>query len=1288
MSGDRHRLRRQLRGLQDAQKAGKPFDRNLIRFEQELKRSVEARAARQRGVPRPRFDADLPISARREEIAEAIRNNQVVVICGETGSGKSTQLPKICLEIGRGVDGLIGHTQPRRIAARSVAARVAEELGVQLGREVGFKIRFTDSTSPQTYIKLMTDGILLAETQNDRFLNQYDTLILDEAHERSLNIDFLLGYLHGLLPKRPELKLIITSATIDAERFSAHFRNAPVIQVSGRTYPVETRYRPFELEEDDDEPDWQRGVARAVDELAALDDGDILIFMPTEREIHETAKLLRGRSIPGDLPNRKTEIVPLYARLSTAEQNRVFQKHDWRRIVIATNVAESSLTVPGIRSVIDPGTARISRYAPRSKVQRLPIEPISQASADQRKGRCGRIAPGVCIRLYSEDDYLSREKFTPPEIQRTNLASVILQLLALNLGDVAEFPFLDPPKPDAIKDGYQTLFELGAVTEDRTLTDLGRRLSKLPVDPRIGRIILAGHEENCLREILIIGSILEIQDPRERPVDKQQQADQAHAPFQHPDSDFLSYLKLWDFYDERDRELSRSKLRQACHQSFLSHNRMREWVDIHRQLLQLVEQAGMKQGPRRDDANAIHRALLAGQLSNVAMKGETNEYTVCGGGKAIIWPGSGTLEKKPKWLVAGEIIETSRRYLRTVARIDPQWIEPLARHLVTRTYSEPHWSGESGTTMAYERVSLFGLVIVPRRRVAYGAIDPAVSRENLIRHGLVEGDMRSRGPFFAHHEMLRLQLSDLHTKSRRPELVIDEEKAFAFFDARIPPDVYDVPRFEKWRQTAEKSDPRLLFLSEADLLPVQAGDVSAADFPDAIPVPSGPLPIEYRFDPGSTADGLTISVPSEALNQLDPHRLGWLVPGLLEEKVTALIKSLPKERRVSFIPIADTARRVVRMLKFGQGSFEEAVATALSQIGPQPVAASLFRTEVLPDYLRMNVRVVDTKGETITAGRDLAQLRREHGTKAAANFTAVALPQWTRDGITAWDFGDLPESVPLVRGGMALTGYPALIDQGQSVSLRLLDARDRALWKTRGGLRRLFYLAARRDLKSHLDWLPNLEKVSLYGATLPQSETDPRPLRQFLGELLVDRAFLHDGFVPRTVAQFDQRLAHGKERLGVAVQDIVQVLEPLLQSLHEARRGLGQSKSPQWTYATADVKEQLRRLIAPGFLVDTQWEWLVQFPRYFDAIRIRLQKLVNAGLARDQKAYAELQPWLVKLRQREEQLKKTDQYDPALVHFRWMLEEYRVSLFAQELRTAVAVSDKRLAKAWESLQSA
>lgn len=1281
MLGDRHRLARQLHAIEQASRTGKPYDRNLARLNAELERSIARRQARRAAVPAITFDDELPISAKRDEIARTISRHQVVIVCGETGSGKSTQLPKICLELGRGVDGLIGHTQPRRIAARSVAARIAEELNSPLGQAVGFKVRFTDVTSPNTFIKLMTDGILLAESQHDRYLNRYDTLILDEAHERSLNIDFLLGYLKRLLPSRPDLKLIVTSATIDAERFSQHFAAAagpaPVIQVSGRTYPVEVRHRPVEPDEETGEIDVERGVLDAVNELARIGRGDMLLFMPTEQAIHAMAKALRGHKIPGDSPGRTTEVVPLYARLSTADQQRVFQSHPHRRIVIATNVAESSLTVPGIRFVIDPGTARISRYSARSKVQRLPIEPVSQASADQRKGRCGRVGPGICVRLFSEEDYQSRERFTAPEIQRTNLAAVILQTKALRFGEIEDFPFLDPPRPDAIRDGYRTLFELGAIDERHELTEIGRQLGRIPVDPRIGRVVLAAQQENCLNEVLIIASALEVQDPRERPLEKQQAADEAHVRFAHEESDFLSYLKLWDFFHQLKGELSRNQLRKACRQNFLSYNRMLEWMDVHRQLLQLVEEAKFKPQARRDDYAAIHRALLTGFLSSVAFRSETHEYTVAGGGKANLWPGSAVFSAKPKWIVAAEVVETTRRYVRTVARINPAWIEPVGDHMLNRSYSDPHWDRASGSALAFEKVSLMGLTIVARRRVRYGPVKPAAARELLIQHGLVEGEFDTRGPFLAHNLALLEEMEQLQAKVRRGDLLLGEEARYEFYDRRIPADCYDGPRLEKWRREAERKEPKLLFMSRRDL--VRDDEVrSPADFPDTLSIREMRLPLEYRLEPGTEHDGITITVPKEGLHQLDPQRLGWLVPGLMEQKIIALIKSLPKPIRRNFVPVPETAKRVMRELRFGEGSLNASVAEVLGRISGSVVPASAFEESKLPDHLRINVRVIDAGGETLANSRDLGQLRAEFAAAAVAELETVVDPLWRRDRIMAWDFGDLPEQIELERGGMTLRAFPALLDQGESASLRLLDSPEHAARATRGGLLRLFAIAANRELRGQVAWLPQMDELRLLARSLPAVQ----PLEQQLVELIAARAFLDGQAVPRSEPEFRLQLKTGRARLGGAVHDVANLIAPLLEAHHQLQLALQAARPPQWRYVIEDIGEQLAHLIRPRFLVETPWEWLQHYPRYVGAMRLRLDKLAGPGLARDQRNFQQLEPFWRRYTELAERHAEQGTVDGELEQFGWMLEEFRVSLFAQELGTAISVSAKRLEQQW------
>ncbi|MGA2061549.1 MAG: ATP-dependent RNA helicase HrpA, partial [Thermoguttaceae bacterium] len=1334
-------------------------------------RSVALRESRRRGLPLIRYDDDLPVSSKRAEIAGVIRDNQVVIVCGETGSGKSTQLPKICLEIGRGIDGMIGHTQPRRIAARSVAARIADELASPLGRDVGFKIRFAESLSPQTYIKLMTDGILLAETQGDSFLDQYDTIILDEAHERSLNIDFLMGYLQRLLPKRRDLKLIITSATIDAARFSAHFAAAngpaPVVEVSGRTYPVEVRWRPPMADEDGGEPDLQQAVLAAVEELASIDRGDILIFMPTERHIHETAKTLRARPLPGDPTGRETEILPLYARLSIREQQRVFQPGAKRRIVIATNVAESSLTVPRIRCVIDPGTARISRYSPRSKTQRLPIEAVSRASADQRKGRCGRIGPGICLRLFSQEDYLARDAYTVPEIQRTNLAAVILQTKALRLGQIERFPFLDPPKLDAVRDGYQTLVELGAMDAKGELTEIGRQLSRLPVDPRIGRMILAAADECCLPEALVIAAALSVQDPRERPLEKQESADACHALRADEQSDFAAYLKLWDFYHKLKSELSRNQLQKACRQNFLSSNRMQEWLDVHRELMELARQAQLvpnhgtvslapkngaasnriKQG-RTDQQqyDNLHRAILAGLLSNVALRGDGHEYSVAGGGKANIWPGSGLFQQKPQWLVAAELVETTRRYMRTCARIDPIWIEPIAGHLVKRSYHGVHWDPAQASAMALERVTLFGLTIVAGRRIHYGPIDPDMSRHLMIEQGLVEGQIESKPAFLVRNEELVEELDRLQAKLRRLDLLVSDSARYEFYDRRVPPDVCDGATLTNWLST----NPHALTMTKSDLMQEGIGELREDQFPDAINVQHLKLPLDYKYEPGSQQDGVTLSVPIEALNQVAPEPLSWLVPGLIEEKVLALIRSLPKSLRTRFVPAPETAKHVVSMVRFGDGDIHVAVAAALSRLGGVSIPPDAFQEDRLPAELRMNVRVTDAEGRQLASGRELEAIRRDLGLQAAEIFSQVDDPRWNRDGLTGWDFDDLPAEIELPRGRLLVKAYPTLIDRDDSVSLRLVDSTGRAEFETHFGLRRLCCLAAQRELKTQVAWLPNLDKIEVYAATLPGFD-----LRRQLAELLADRAMLAGRPLPRTKDDFQRLLDAGRERIAWAMQELTAVVGPIFEEYHRASLALEElcntpagkpppalglsavdgssgtaskkktrakvslfgaainkipapavpsnnvskkikgaaagstdsdSNAPRWQYAVDDVREQITRLMDPKTFSKTPWDWLRQYPRYFRAICRRLENLPG-GLPGDLRKFEEFQPRWQLYQEQARQRRPQGVVDPELMHMRWMLEEYRVSLFAQKLGTAIPVSPKRLDRQWAKLQA-
>lgn len=1332
---DRHRLRRMWGGVLEAQRNKQPCDRNLAVLQDELAKSCQRREQRVSGKPIPDYDPMLPVCQRRDEIAAAIQNHRVVVICGETGSGKSTQLPKICLDLGRGVEGMIGHTQPRRIAARSVAARVAEELRVTLGREVGFKVRFADVTSPQTYIKLMTDGILLAENQHDRWLDQYDTIIVDEAHERSLNIDFLLGNLHRLVLKRRELKVIITSATIDAKRFADHFRTVagevPVLEVTGRTFPVDLHYRPLQSDDDGNEPDLQQAVVDAVAEVTAYGPGDVLIFMPTEREIHETSKTLRGRTFGGS----KVDLLPLYARLSASEQQRVFQTSSMRRIVIATNVAESSLTVPGIRYVIDTGTARISRYSPKSKLQRLPIEVVSRASADQRAGRCGRIGPGICIRLYSEEDYRSRERFTPPEILRSNLADVILQTKMHGLGAIEEFPFLEPPKPESIRDGYKTLFELGAVNDRRELTELGRQLARLPVDPRIARIVWAAREEHCLPEILIIASALEMQDPRERPLEKQSLADQAHKRFLDEESDFLSYLKLWDFFHELKGKLSHSQLRKACLQNFLSWNRMREWIEVHAELVEIVRERTTVAIPhkpntqprnvrvpqtrpalvsnewtRRNDSGAIHRALLTGFLSSIGLRTETSEYQVAGGQKGFLWPGSGLTSQKKKWIVAAELLETTRRFLRTAAGIDPNWIEPLAGHLLTRSYSEPHWDPESLAVMAHEKVSLFGLLIVPRRQVRYAKIDPLKSRELFVWQGLVHGewgdrpvenepvshsqgrpienppvDRAPRKPtpprpeFLVKNLELVKRLHELESRSRKGNLLRDVDALYDFYAERLPNEILDGTHLTQWLRTASVERRQRLLMTETDVLQEGAVPSTKEAFPDTVQMRGLSLPLEYRLDPGGAEDGVTVTVPQEGLNQLDAERLGWLVPGLIEEKIVALLKTLPKDVRRSLVPIPETAARVSEVIRFGENSVAESVARAVEQVTGVAIARDDLRDDRLPYFLRMQIRVTDAAGKTLAAGRDLISLRKEFGGAASNSFSSVDDARWNRDRITSWDFSTLASVVDVTRGGIVLKGYPTLIDNGiDTVSLRLVDAPARASREMRFGVRRLVCLTVAKELKQQVEHLPQLNNWILLSKTFPQ----PFPFRQQVSELIADRTYLSDPRLPRSESEFRDCLRAGKLRLGSAVAEVTQLIAALFVNFSEVRKTWEKTAAPQWQPTRQDVHAQLEQLFLPGFLVRTPWPWLQQFPRYTKGIILRLQKLTSGTGARDQLRIPSVVPRWQRGIQRLKQHRERQLYDLELEAYRWMTEEHRISVFAQELGTAVPVSEKKLDQQW------
>ncbi|MCX7890952.1 MAG: ATP-dependent RNA helicase HrpA [Burkholderiales bacterium] len=1243
-------------------------------------------------APRPSFPEELPVSARRDEIARAIERHPVVIVAGETGSGKTTQLPKIALAAGRGIGGLIGHTQPRRIAARTVAARIAAELGTELGRAVGYKVRFTDRTSPSAYVKLMTDGILLAETQADPELRQYDTIIVDEAHERSLNIDFLLGYLRELLPRRPDLKVIVTSATIDAERFARHFAGrdgagAPVIEVSGRLYPVEVRYRPPQANEDG-EIDVNEAIADAIGELHRHGPGDVLVFLPGEREIREAAEALRKHHPPG------VEILPLYARLSAEEQERVFKPHAGRRVVLATNVAETSLTVPGIRYVVDTGLARVKRYSYRNKVEQLRVEPISQAAAKQRAGRCGRVAAGVCIRLYDEADLAKRPAYTDPEILRASLAAVILRMKALGLPAVEAFPFIDPPAPKAIADGYALLAELGAVDEARALTGVGRMLAKLPIDPRIGRMVLAARDEGALPEVLVIAAALSVQDPRERPLERSQAADEAQKRFADEKSDFLGFLKLWRFYEDAAAHNSNRKLHRLARERFLSFTRLREWRDTHSQLKELAGELGWKVGelapppregappadaPRTASYAAVHRALLAGLLGNVGLRTEEANYLGARGIRFWVHPGSALARKAPRWIVAAELTETTRLYARAVAGIEPEWLESVGAHLIRRSQADPHWEKRAAQVVALERGTLYGLPVYVNRRVHYGPIDPVEARKIFIRQALVAGEYETRAPFFAHNRRLVRDIEALEHKSRRPDVLVDEELIYAFYDSRVPAGVTNGAAFEAWREEAERKDPKLLFLERDDLMRHEAAGITTAQFPPCLEMAGRSFALEYLHDPGGPRDGVTLTVPLVALNQVSAARCEWLVPGLLKEKVQLLAKSLPQKVRHRLGPLAEFAAAFVAAVPPSDTPLAEAIARYARAERNVELPRDGFRPETLPAHLAMNFRVLDEHGRQLAMGRNLAQIRAELGGEALERFSALARAEAARAGLTSWSFGDLEEIMEIRSGAQTLVGYPALVDRGTSVALEVFDSPEAARAKHRGGLRRLFMLELKDQVKYLEKNLPGLAQMALAFA----ASGDGGTLKDQLVAAAFDRVFLAEP-LPRTKAEFEARRDAGRPRLALIAQEIARLVATILAERDAVAKKLQATKA--FPEVVRDVEAQLARLMPRDFVVATPYERLAHFPRYLRAAAARLEKL-RGDPARDARLAAELAPletqWLREVA-RTRKLGATP--DAQLEQFGWLLEELRVQLFAQELKTPVPVSSKRLAKLWASLQ--
>ncbi|MEU7000664.1 ATP-dependent RNA helicase HrpA [Nonomuraea sp. NPDC046570] len=1268
MPRDQRRLGRRLDGARrvrgrDAQaKIAAEILADIERAEQRVVRRREI-------VPEITYPEQLPVSQRRDDILAAIRDHQVVIIAGETGSGKTTQIPKICLELGRGVRGLIGHTQPRRIAARTVAERVAEELGTQLGEVVGYKVRFTDQSGDSTLVKLMTDGILLAELQNDRLLDQYDTLIIDEAHERSLNIDFILGYVKQLLPKRPDLKVIITSATIDPERFSRHFGDAPIVEVSGRTYPVEVRYRP--LDEDDDQT---QGIVEACKELVLEGPGDILVFLSGEREIRDAADAL------GKAEFRNTEILPLYARLSAPEQHRVFQRHTGRRIVLATNVAETSLTVPGIKYVVDPGFARISRYSHRTKVQRLPIEAISQASANQRKGRSGRTSDGICVRLYEEEDFLGRPEFTDPEILRTNLASVILQMTTIGLGDISAFPFVEPPDQRQVRDGVNLLQELGAFDQEGKLTGVGRKLATLPVDPRLARMVLEADHNGCLREVMVIAAALSIQDPRERPSDKQQAADEKHRRFADKESDFISYLNLWNYLREKQQELSSSAFRRLCKSEFLNYLRVREWQDIFSQLRQAM---GAQPNSEPAEPYRVHVSLLAGMLSHIGVKDVVEkkntgdgrrpiqEYIGARNARFAIFPGSALAKKQPAWVMSAELVETSRLWARVNAKIEPDWVEPLAQHLLKRTYSEPHWEKNQGAVVALEKVTLYGVPLVVGRKVNYGRIDPELSRELFIRHALVEGDWTTHHKFLQENRKLLEEVEELENRARRRDIMVDDEALYDFYDERVPADVVSARHFDGWWKKARHERPDLLTFSP-EMLVNEGADVSARDYPSTWQQLGQRMKLTYQFEPGTEADGVTVHVPLQVLNQVSADGFDWQIPGLREELVTALIRSLPKHVRRNFVPAPNYAKQVLAAVKPGGEPLLEAVERELLRLTGVRVPRDAWQFDQLPDHLRVTYRVVDERKRTIAEDKDLTALKKRLAPKLRRTLSAAG-DDLERSGLTTWSFGTLPKVFEQGR----LKGYPALVDDRDSVSIKIFETQAeqrRSMWP---GTRRLALLNVTSPAKSLLGGLSNQAKLALsrspHGGAVA--------LFDDVVAAAADKLIADVGGPAWDPVGFDRLYQHVRADLYDTSAAVLDKVEQILTGWHAVGTRLDALPS---SASTEDVRDQLGKLVYPGFVTATGSRRLADLSRYIRAIERRLTKL-------PEEPWRDVE-WMDRVHKVEddyldalERLPPARRGDPEVREIRWMIEELRVSFFAQTLGTPTPVSEKRITKALEKL---
>ncbi|MGF1878841.1 ATP-dependent RNA helicase HrpA [Photobacterium frigidiphilum] len=1275
MIRDRFRLHKRVQGaarIKNEKAKHVVFDEIAL----DIAKSMQTVELRRTNRPTIKYPELLPVSQRKDDIAEAIKHNQVVIVAGETGSGKTTQLPKICMELGRGTHGMIGHTQPRRLAARTVATRIAEEMECELGSYVGYKVRFNDQVSDRSQVKLMTDGILLAEIQNDRFLSQYDTIIIDEAHERSLNIDFIMGYLRELLPKRPDLKVVITSATIDPERFSKHFNNAPIIEVTGRTYPVETRYRPVSEDGDDNDRDQLQAIFDAVDELCDEGSGDILIFMNGEREIRDTADALEKRNL------RNTEVLPLYARLSANEQNRVFQSHSGRRVVLSTNVAETSLTVPGIKYVIDPGTARISRYSYRTKVQRLPIEAISQASANQRKGRCGRVQEGICIRLYSEDDFLSRPEFTDPEILRTNLASVILQMTAIGLGDIHAFPFVEAPDNRNIQDGLRLLEELGAINLKATdprkrLSPMGRQLARLPLDPRLARMVLEAPKLGSLREVMVIACALSIQDPRERPSEKKQASDEKHNRFADKDSDFIAFVNLWNYVQEQQKELSGNQFRKQCKKDYLNYLRIREWQDIYYQVSQVVKELDLKINSQEASYDSIHQSLLAGMLSHIGIKDqEKNEYQGARNARFNIFPGSGIFKKQPKWVMVAELVETSKLWGRIAAKIQPEWVEPLAQHLLKRSYSEPHWEKKQAAVFAFEKIMMYGIAIVAKRKVNYGSIDAQVSREIFIRSALVEGDWETKHKFYHQNRRLLREVEELEHKSRRRDILIDDDELFEFYDQRVEHTVVSGSFFDSWWKKASKEDSNLLNFEREMLFRGDASHITDLDYPNFWHQGNLKLKLSYQFEPGEDSDGVTVHVPLPILNQVEPENFDWQIPGLRHELVVSLIKSLPKPIRRNFVPAPNYADAFLSRAEAMSMPLLDALEKELKRITGVTILREDWKAEQVSEHLKITYRVVDHKNRKLKESKDLYSLKDGLKEQVQETLSQVADDDIEQEGLKTWSFGALPECYQQKRGGFEVKAFPALVDNKDSVGIKLFETEEEQRMAMTQGQRRLVLLNVPSPIKYLHSNLPNKSKLGLYFNPYGR-------VMDLIDDCIacgVDKLIQQKGGLIWEPEQFAQTKEYVRAELGDTVVDVAQQVEAILTTAFSINKRLKGRVDLSMAFALSDIKAQVEGLIFKGFATECGWQRLPDILRYMKAIERRMEKL-PIDPNKDRVQILKIDSVMSDYKELLNKIPKGQAVPEKVKEIRWMVEELRVSLFAQQLGTPYPVSDKRVRNA-------